>query len=304
MKSTNNIFKSDKQFNCGILSLFALSLISASMGIFMRTLGQELQLFQQLSFRLSAAFLVTILLFYKDIDYEKLKKMTNRDWTVTSSRTLFMYLFGISSVTIAFIRSSNYGNISFILALPMVAILGVLILKEKMTLIKALLILLSFIGVVIISVDSFANITNWDISSLFALVGTTSMAMNAILRNKHTNLLNDKEIAALMLFIAAFITTLISFLLGERISSVNWSLNLIFMIMLAGLFNALIIFFINYGYSKVNPLTANNIVATQSLFGVLIGIVFYQEVIGIREIIGGTFIILSVIAFNKLRGKE
>lgn len=298
----NDISIVNEEYKKGILSLVILNIVGACMGIFARILGNELLLFQQVAFRLFAALIMMNVLFYRNIDYQKIKRISARDWLFIVIRSIFMYLLGITLGTIAFI-DGKYGNISFIMAFPMTAVLGIIILKEKINLKQGLLVFLSFVGVALISVNDPSNIFLWDRSSILAFAGTTFIALSHILRKYHTNLLNDKEITALMLFISTLLVFLTSFIIGEDISNINWNTNLVIVIVFAGLFNGIFVLMANYGFSRVDSILANNILATQSIFGLAIGVILYREMIGVKEIVGGTLIISSIILFNAVSQK-
>lgn len=287
-------------FKKGVVSLIILDVVGACMGIFARILENDLMLFQQVAFRLLSAFIIINILFFKQINYKKIKIIPKRDWIIIIFRSISMYMLGITLGSIAFING-KYSNISFIMALPMMALLGIFIFKEKVDFKKGSLIFLSFLGVGLISISDISNMVSWDYSSILALISVTFMSLSNILRKYHTEVLNDKEITACMLFISTILIFIMSLLSGENIHSINWNISLISVIFLAGLFNGVFVLMANYGFSRVNSILANNILAAQSVFGVIIGFALYQESITIKEVIGGTLIIISILLFNKIK---
>ncbi len=60
------------------------------------------------------------------------------------------------------------------------------------------------------------------------------------------------------------------------------------------------IFFTNYGFEQIKTSIASNILTLEMFFAVLIGLVIYQEVPSLKEIIGGVLILFSVIQMNRL----
>ncbi len=286
----------------GIISLIVLDIVGSCMGIFARILEHDLMLFQQVAFRLLSAFIIMNIIFFKQINYKKIKLISKTDWIVIIFRSIAMYMIGITLGSIAFING-KYSNISFIMALPMTALLGIFIFKEKVDLKRICLIFLSFLGVAFISVNNMSNILKWDTSSILALIGISFISLSNILRKYHTDILNDKEITVCMLFISTLLIFSMSFISGEKITNIDWNINLIIVIFLAGLFNGIFILMANYGFSKVNSILANNILALQSIFGVIIGFFLYKELVTIKEIIGGVLIIISIILFNKIKSK-
>lgn len=269
MKNEINIEKVD--IRKGVVALIILDVVGACMGIFARILEQDFMLFQQVAFRLLSAFIIINIIFSKQIDYKKIKYIPKRDWIIITFRSISMYLIGITLASIAFING-KYSNISFV-------------------------------GAALISTSDMTNILKWDNSNILALIAIVFVSLSNILRKYHTDVLNDKEITVYMLFISMLIMFCMSGILGEDITSIDWNMNLLIVIFLAGLFNGIFIFMANYGFSKVNSILANNILAAQSVFGVIIGYILYNESVTIKEVIGGLLIIISIVLFNKIKWK-
>jgi drug/metabolite transporter (DMT)-like permease len=75
-------------------------------------------------------------------------------------------------------------------------------------------------------------------------------------------------------------------------------------IILAGLNFVLIGFFTNYGFEKVEAIIANNILILDSVFGIILGFLLYQEIPTIRELIGGIIIVISAVLMNIIKTKR
>jgi len=283
----------------GVLSLILLSLVFASMGLFARYLSTGFVLLQQVYLRVFAAFILGLIFFRKDIDFKKLNKISIKEWGLLIFRSATMYLFGVTLFTQAIILT-KYSNVSFIGALPMVAVLGILFLKEKVTFKKLLLIVTAFLGVVLIAVKDYSQIFNWGQGELIALISTVAFALSYIGRKWHTNLLNNKEITLLTFFISfvmIFVTSLVS---GQGIPTNGWNWWLFVAVLGAGLFNVINMFLTNYGFQKVEAILASNLLTLESVFAIVLGFLFYKEVPTTKELIGGLIITLSVLGMNKV----
>jgi len=267
------------------------------MGVFARYLHEGMSLFQQVGFRIFAGFLFSCLIFYKHIDLRKLQEIKLNQWALLILRGFAIYLIGISFGTVAYING-KYSNISFIMAFPMTAILGTLIFKDKLSVKKFLYILMAFLGVVLIVVRDFSQIFSWDKMSLYAILAVTFVSLGNLLRKWHTDLLNDKEISMFILFISTILLFITSVSMGERITNIKWTPLLILVVIGAGIFNALYSYLANYGFKHIDTLLANNILALQSIYGVLISWILYHENPSLKECIGGVLIILSIILLN------
>jgi len=289
-------------FHKGILALIILNFIQALMGVFARVFAVELALFQQVAFRMFAALLFSFILFWKNLDFNKLKHITGKEYGLIFVRSILMYITGISFISVAFIYGA-FANVAFILALPFTAMIGIVVLREKLTLKSFVLILLSFLGVLMLTIEDFSEVTNFDLGSIFAFIGSGSVAFSNILRKRHSDLLNNSEIGTIVLFLATIMLFVISFAVGDDIREVDWTLHLVWLMLLAGFLNAVLVLVTNYGFNVVKPIIANNILATKAIFGLLIGVLIYQEPLDVRGIIGGVLILSSLFLFN-MRSKK
>ena len=289
-------------FHKGILALIILNFIQALMGVFARVFAVELALFQQVAFRMFAALLFSFILFWKNLDFNKLKHITGKEYGLIFVRSILMYITGISFISVAFIYGA-FANVAFILALPFTAMIGIVVLREKLTLKSFVLILLSFLGVLMLTIEDFSEVTNFDLGSIFAFIGSGSVAFSNILRKRHSDLLNNSEIGTIVLFLATIMLFVISFAVGDDIREVDWTLYLVWLMLLAGFLNAVLVLVTNYGFNVVKPIIANNILATKAIFGLLIGVLIYQEPLDVRGIIGGVLILSSLFLFN-MRSKK
>ncbi|EKD67694.1 MAG: Membrane protein [uncultured bacterium] len=287
----------------GIIALVLLTLVFASMGLFVRYLNAGFLLFQQVYLRVFAAFILGIVIFNKDLSLEKLKKISVKEWGLFLFRGISGYLFGVTLFSQA-ILLTKYSSVSFIGALPFTAVFGVFLFKEKLNIQKFLLILLAFIGVVLISVKDYSNIFIWGRGEVVALVSTIFYSLSLISRKWHSKLLNNKEITTITFFIAGIAVLITSICAGEGLPLNHWTLGLFTAVIGAGLFNVINLFLINYGFQKVEGILASNILTLESFFAIILGFLFYKELPGLKEIIGGVLIVGSVLLMNQLDSKR
>jgi drug/metabolite transporter (DMT)-like permease len=287
----------------GILALILLTVAFASMGLFVRYLNTGFLLLQQVYLRITAAFILTLILFNKDLSFEKLKKISLKEWCLLLFRGLASYLFGVTLFSQA-ILLTKYSNVSFIGSLPFVAVLGVLFFREKITLQKIFLIIMAFIGVFLISVQDYSNILLWGKGEIVALISTVFFSFSYVTRKWHSSLLNNKEITSIIFFISAIAVSITSFVAGDGLPVGHWTWGLLGAVLGAGLFNVINLFLTNYGFQKVDAVLASNILTLESLFAVILGFIFYREMPGLKEIIGGLLIVGSVVLMNQVDSKK
>lgn len=285
------------EYKKGIIALILLSLAFATMGAFSRYLSSGFTLLQQVYLRVFAAFLLGLLFFHNDLHLDKLKKISKREWGILFMRAFFGNLLGVSLLTKAYLMTS-YSNVAFIGALPMIAILGVVLFKEKLTPRKFSLILLSFLGVVLIAIKDYSHLFEWGTGEIVAFLSTVALAISYVTRKCHGDLLNNKEIVQITLFFAFFMIFITSLVAGDHLPTV-WNTQLFVAVMGAGLFNMIIFFLTNYGFQRVEAIVAGNIVTLKSVFATILGILLYREIPSLKDILGGGIIVGSVILMNQ-----
>lgn len=284
----------------GVISLILLSLVFASMGIFVRYLQFDFTILQQTYLRIFVAFILGLVIFYKDLHFKKVLKLSRKEWTLLLLRAITLYLVGVALLSQAY-TETLYSNVSFIGALPVTAILGFILLKEKVTLQKIVYILIGFLGVVLIAVKDYSHLFVWGQGEVITLIATVSFAFSYILRKWQSDVLNNKEIAVLIFFISSVLLFITSLFFGEGLphlgSFTSFSL---FILLLAGLGNVANLFLTNYGFQKVEAVVASNILMLESVFAVIIGFLFFREIPLPKDIFGGILILVSAFLINRV----
>lgn len=284
----------------GVASLVLLAFIFASMGIFIRYLQYDFTILQQVYLRIFTAFVIGLLLFYKDLHFQKIFKISRKEWLLLFLRAVTLYLFGIALLSQAYTQTL-YSNVSFIGALPMTALFGFILLKEKISLKKIFYILIGFLGVIIIAVKDYSHLFIWGQGELFALISTVAFAFSYIFRKWQSDLLNNKEISVIIFFIGSVLLFVTSLLFREGLPHIaSFSSFTLLIIFLAGLFNVANLFLTNYGFQKVEAVLASNILMLESLFAVVIGYLFFREIPLTKDFIGGALILCSAYMMNKI----
>ncbi|OGK19556.1 hypothetical protein A3D80_04170 [Candidatus Roizmanbacteria bacterium RIFCSPHIGHO2_02_FULL_40_13b] len=284
----------------GIIAVIVLSAVIASMGLFARVLGTKFTPLQQVYLRIGAAFILSIVLFYKNLDFGKLKRVSMNEWALLVVRSAATYLLGVTLFSIS-VGMAKISTISFIGALPIVALLGVLILKEKLTAQKLIYLIVGLAGVLLISVQDYSNIFSWGTGEILALISSIFLSLGFVLRRKHGNLLNNYEMSTLMFFISTTLLIATSFMLHEELPSITtWSTLIITTVIGAGIANVAYLFLSNYGFQKIEAVLANNLLIISPLFAITLGLLFYKELPTLKELMGGALIIFSAYGMNKI----
>ncbi|OGG20602.1 hypothetical protein A3D03_05320 [Candidatus Gottesmanbacteria bacterium RIFCSPHIGHO2_02_FULL_40_13] len=284
----------------GALALVILAVIYGGVGLITRYLNLHFPILQQIYLRLFIAMLLGFILFRKKIHPGKLFKMSVKDWFLILSRTIATFLLA-SPLWVAGANMAKLANVGFIDALPLTAAFSLVLGLEKLTVKKVLLILLSFLGVLILSVRDLGNLISIGMGEFLILISGFFFAYRNFSRRWHSGLLNDAEITQLMLvagFILVFIT---SAFMGEKLTlfDINWAI--LFILVIGGVIMIANIFLTNYGFHRVSPVFGNNILNMEVVFAFLFGYFFYGEVMNIQELLGGILIVVSVVKMNQLK---
>lgn len=226
------------------------------------------------------------------------QKFQQKKWLLLTFRSVANYIGGVVLFTLA-VFNTTLANVSLIQSLPLVAVFGFMFLGEKVTTRKVILVLLAFLGVILITVKGNLQITHIGIGELYAFAASISFAIGYIARRWHTKVLNNKEMTEIMLLIATVILFICSFAFREGIPTTGWTMSVVGIYLISGLFNTVALFLVNYGFEHVKAALASNLLTIEALFGVLLGFIFYREIPQIRDIAGGVLIIMSVLLFNK-----
>jgi len=289
------------EYQKGVLALIFLALVFASMGLFARYLATGFLLFQQVYLRMLAAFIVGYVVFRKQISIGKFRKLPLREWLIILFRAVSYSLFGIILFTQAIIIA-KYSNVSFIGSLPMTAILGFILLREKLSFRKLALVLFAFVGVFLISVKEYSNILNWGKGEILTFISTVFFSLSYIARKWQSDLLNNEELTTANFLVAFLVVFILSILKGDGLPISGWNWGLLLAVIGVGIFNISNVFLTNYGFQRVEVVLASNILTLESVFAVILGFLFYREIPLPKELLGGLIITLSVIGTNRLAG--
>ncbi len=284
----------------GTLALVILTVIYGGVGVVTRYLNLHFPILQQIYLRLFFAMILGFIFFRKKIHLAKLFKISVKEWFLILSRVLAIFLLG-SPLWVAGANITKLANVGLIDSLPLTAVISLVLGLDKFNIKKAILILLSFLGVVILSVKDFGTLTSIGMGELLVLISGFFFAYRNFSRIWHTKLLNDAEITQLMMVLGFIIVLLSSFFAGEKLELMNFSWNIIFVLVLGGVIMVANVYLSNYGFSKVSPVIGSNILNMEVVFAFLFGFFYFREIMNLQELLGGIMIIVSVLKMNQMK---
>lgn len=282
----------------GIIAIILLAVCYGILALMPRYLINSFALFQQVYLRQAIGFLFLFLLFRRQIDFKKLRTLPLKEWIVVMLRAFIYFFLGVVLFTQSLLMT-KISNVTFIGAIPMTALIGFILLKEKFNFQKFFLVLISFLGVIAISVSDFSNITSFGKGEIIALLSAFFISLGLISRKWQSKVLSDRETSILMLFFAALFIFIGSLLKGEGLTATNLQVETVLILVLGGFLNAGVGYLMNYGFSRVDAVLANNLIALEPIFATFFAFLVFSEVPISKEILGGTLIILSAILLHR-----
>lgn len=282
----------------GFFAIILVALFSVLIGVFTRYLNSYYTLFQQIYLRIFIAFILGFFIFGKSLHFEKLRKLSHKEWLLLLTRAAAGFAVG-APLWVAGFASAKLSNASFIDSIPMTAVMGFILLREKITVRKIFFLIMAFTGVVIISVPDLMQIAEWGKGELLIFISAIFFSFRSITRKFHSTLLNDQEIAQMLHFLGFSIVFLLSLVFREGLPLSEWRWQILAATILAALLNVGIMYFMNYGYARIEASLAANTSQLESAFGIALGFILYQEIPTVKTLIGGILIVASVILMNR-----
>lgn len=283
----------------GIIALIFLASVFAGTGVVTRSLDAYFTTAQQLILRILIAFILGFVFFNRQIHFEKLKKITGKEWTLIIIRTFGSFIFG-AMLWVKATTLTKLANVTFIDSLPITAALTFLFCVEKVTVKKVIYLILSVLGVLILSLKDYSNLFSFGLGEILVLISGFFFAFRNISRRWHTKLLNDMEISQLMLFFSFFMLLALSLFWGEKWVAPAVSPELIVLLLAGGITMGINVVLVNYAFANVSPVLGNNLLNLEALFGIIFGLFFFGEMVSFKELIGGILIVFSVIKMNEV----
>lgn len=283
----------------GVLAVVGLAIVYGIMPLLPRYLSVSFDLLPQVYLRLVIAAALCVFFFRGHLHFEKLRTLPRREWGLLALRAALYYLLGVVLYTQA-ILITKITNVLLIDMIPLTAIFGFILLKEPFSFKKAGLIALSVGGVCIVGMRDTSSLLTFGMGEAVALLSAAFMALAFISRRWHSNILNDREIATYTLFFAALMVFVVSLMQGDPLPTSGWGIGPAVVLLIGGILNVLISFFLNYGLSRVDSVLTGNILTTQIAFAAFFAYIAFGEVPLQHEIVGGLVIVVAAIALDRI----
>ena len=278
------------------------ALLFVILSVSVRLMGKSFSIPQQMFVRLLGASLLCIILFYPKIKNIKINEITGKEWFIYIARSFIYYGLSVTLITYALLHTT-LGIVSFASSLPIMGLLGYLYYKEKFNLKIIPIILLSVVGLALLSK---INLSDFKLNSgLIAALGSlllfdTAFLMVRLHNKKYTNYQNTAIILAFS-WLVPLITLLVQ---HKRLWPAHVSLEAYIGLGISIVLNVANLFFLNYIFSNLKAFVAGNILLLEGVFALIIGYIFFNEGVDLLQMVGVLIILGSTVAVSYMEYKD
>ncbi len=278
------------------------ALLFVILSVSVRLMGKSFSIPQQMFVRLLGASLLCIILFYPKIKNIKLSEISGVEWFIYIARSFIYYGLSVTLITYALLHTT-LGIVSFASSLPIMGLLGYLYYKEKFNLKIIPIILLSVVGLALLSK---INLSDFKLNSgLIAALGSlllfdTAFLMVRLHNKKYTNYQNTAIILAFS-WLVPLITLLVQ---HKRLWPAHVSLEAYIGLGISIVLNVANLFFLNYIFSNLKAFVAGNILLLEGVFALIIGYLFFNEGVDLLQMVGVLIILGSTVAVSYMEYKD
>jgi drug/metabolite transporter (DMT)-like permease len=285
-----------------ILSLCIVALSFTLLSIVTRMMNEGFSPFTQVYLRIGLGFLLTLLFFFKHINFSKMLTTSKRDWLILFLMGVIGYGLAVDFVTLGILHTQLLKVSVISSTTPFFVLFYTLLLFRKSFRPSLFLFLLvSFYGVCMISTGSFVPIiTQFGIGDLFVLIFAAFSGVYVVGRKLLSSFLNDAEIAVVVMFFA-FLSSLLCALVVHQSLQLSGFFNPVALVglVLGGLLNIITTVFQNFSFRQLNAVVGSQILILQNVFAAIFGFLLYSEIISQVEFVGAILVVAGVWLYIK-----
>lgn len=153
----------------GLLAIFVLALIFGVTAIFARYLSTETKLFEQWYLRYGIMFILSVIVFHRQVDFRKFRTLPLREWAIVLFRALIGSVLAVALYTLA-AEKAKIGIVAFMQVVPSTALFGIFLFHEKVSKARATMILLAFLGASLVVVNNLHDLVGLNMGALWSLI--------------------------------------------------------------------------------------------------------------------------------------
>ena len=276
----------------GVIAVLISAVCFATLGIFTKLLASDISAFSVITFRLLIA---TAFFFFLALLIKKKIKIKKNDLKFFIPYAFIGIFISMAAYIMAFYYTSVANAIFFLFTYPVITvILAAIFLKERITKIKTVAMVLGLIGVILLfAFQKNVSLTSNDfIGCMLALITAFAFSFYLIMTRWSTRPFYTEVSWGMLL---GFLFTLpLFFLFGEPSTILSLELmGWLYLIGIGLIGTAGAYVFLDYAEDYIEASTASLLGLLQAVIAVILAFLILNEVPEIHTIVGGAFIILA-----------
>lgn len=281
----------------GFIALFGSAVGFGSFGIWIRTLNQEMSIYQQIVLRNGFAFIVAIIIVLLskqliNIKWDKVKKFNLLFYTLLIPLSVIAYNVSIINTKIALATFAFYMG-----SILTGWIAGLLFYKEKLNLERWLSLIMALIGLFLFAYP-FSK-SSISLGFVAGVIGGVLDGSANYFRKELAGKIN-KLVLVLLTTLGGVIVS--GLMIGYFHQSANYLATMSPTAWIVGGFFGSLLVILNYlllvGFQNFDLSLGSIVLSLELLFALIFGIVFFKEYPSGREMLGGLFILMANIIPN------
>ncbi len=290
-----------------IAAIILVSLVYVILSMVSRILEPGFGDYTQVYVRISIGTVVALILIRRHITWSNFTRLKLKDWLGITLMGVVGYGLVVAALTIGVLNTTLINTSIIYATVPVfVYLFSVVLLKRKPELVKIVLVLISLWGVGIISSNSLIpQLEGINRGDWWVLFGAACGALFVIGRKLVSDTLNNRELAVIVMAFAAVTTFVLAMINGERIDLHAFGVpSIIFGLAIGSLLNIVATSLENFGFKILDETFAAQLLMFESVFALVLGRLFYAEVISITQMLGMLIVSASLLLMNRVAHNE
>ncbi len=288
----------------GIVALACLAFIYGLTAVMARYFSDSVGIFEQWYIRFLIAVVVMLIVFWRKIELTKFLHLSTKErWLLIVRGTVgYVLASGLYALSTQY---ATIGSVAVMQVLPITALFGVIILHESLSKTRVSLIVVSFVGALLVVLQSF-HALHFGFGEILSLISAAMFSLTFVLRKFQTGELNNYELS----FGTIAIGCIINYLLAAVFQKAAYPhagvfephLGLLFVG--AGILSVGMGLLSSYGFEHVKATTASVILDLELVFGVGLGYLIYHEMLTWLQTIGALIIFICAVITSLLENRK
>ncbi len=296
--------KQPSKANSGIAALVVLTFIYGLTAVMARFFSENLGLFEQWYLRFAIAAIFMAVVFRKKIRFRKLLSASKKEQAIMASRGLIGFVLAAALYALS-THYATIGSVAVMQVVPTTAFFGYLLIGERINRTTGLLIGISFLGAVLVAMRQGLSFS-FGIGELMSLVSGALFSLVYVMRKLQTGELNNYELAFGTTVYGATGDCIMSYFTAHRFlpSDIIFSNNLWLLLLGAGVLSVAMSLLSHYGFEHVKATTASIILDLELVFGIILGYLFYSELLTGQQFVGALLILIASGAIGYIEARR